>query len=240
MAELLNGNGFVDIHCHLLPGLDDGPADEAESVEMARILASAGFSEVYCTPHMLRGAYYNPPARVRAAVTSLQETLDRAQVPLKLHPGAEYYLDEYLPSHLDDPLTIGDSFLLVEGSYQINSEFLLDSIYQIVRKGFTPILAHPERCTTLDPNKDVVEKLAAMGCHFQLNIGSFAGKYGENVRLRALSYLRSGLCGRIATDAHHSVHLGQWLAKGMKMIDKEVGGQKRECGLNTLPLRMAP
>ena len=134
MAEDLNRRGFVNIHCHLLPGLDDGPAEETEALEMARILASAGFSDVYCTPHMMRGAYHNPPAKISAAVADLQNAVDKEQIPLRLHAGAEYYLDEFLPSYLEDPLTIGNSFLLVEASYQVNPEFLLDSIFKIVQK----------------------------------------------------------------------------------------------------------
>lgn len=225
MAEGLTRRGFVDIHCHLLPGLDDGPADEAESLEMARVLASAGFSEVYCTPHMLRGAYHNPPDNIRAAVADLQNALDNARVPLALHAGTEYYLDEFLPSYLEDPLTIGNSFLLVEASYQVAPEFLLDSIFRIIQKKFTPILAHPERCDILDPEKEPVARLKAMGCLFQQNIGSFAGIYGEKVRLRALSYLEKGFCGHIATDAHQFLHLDQWLSKGMNAIEKEVGAE---------------
>ena len=227
--------GFVDIHCHLLPGLDDGPADEAESLEMARIIASAGFSEIYCTPHMLRGAYHNPPAKISAAVADLQNAFVKAQIPLTLHAGTEYYLDEFLPSYLEDPLTIGNSFLLVEASYQVNPDFLLDSIYQIILKGFTPILAHPERCNILDPDKEPVAKLKAMGCLFQQNIGSFAGIYGEKVRLRALSYLEKGFCGHIATDAHQLAHLEDWLYRGMKGIDKEVGAPVMKRLLSALP-----
>jgi protein-tyrosine phosphatase len=238
VAEGLNRRGFVDIHCHLLPGLDDGPADEAEALEMARILSSAGFTEVYCTPHLLRGAYHNPPAKISAAVANLQNAVDKEQIPLRLHAGAEYYLDEFLPSYLEDPLTIGDSLLLVEASYQVAPDFLFDSIFKIVQKKFTPILAHPERCNILDPEKDPVAKLKAMGCLFQQNIGSFAGIYGEKVRLRALSYLEKGICGHIATDAHQSPHLEQWLSKGMKIIDKEVGAEIKKGLLSALPIRL--
>ena len=226
MVEDLN-RGFVDIHCHLLPGLDDGPADEAESLKMARILASAGFSEVYCTPHMLRGAYHNPPAKISAAVADLQNALDMAQIPLTLHAGTEYYLDEFLLSYLEDPITIGDSLLLVEASYQVAPDFLLDSIYQIIRKKLIPILAHPERCDILDPDKDTVATLTTMGCLFQQNIGSFAGIYGEKVRLRALLYLEKGLTHFIATDAHQLPYLEEWHSRGMKEIDKEVGVAKK-------------
>ncbi len=223
VVEDLNRRRFVDIHCHLLPGLDDGPSEESESLEMARVFVSAGFSEIFCTPHMLRGAYYNPPARIRAAVADLQNAVDKEQIPLTLHAGAEYYLDEFLPSYLEDPITIGDSFLLVEASYQVAPDFLLDSIFRIVQKKFTPILAHPERCEILDPEKEPVTKLKAMGCLFQQNIGSFAGIYGEKVRLRALSYLKREICSHIATDAHQLPNLEEWLSRGMKIIDKEAG-----------------
>jgi protein-tyrosine phosphatase len=168
----------------------------------------------------------------------LQTALDKARIPLTLHAGAEYYLDEFLPSYLEDPVTIGDSFLLVEASYQVPPDFLLDSIFRIVQKKFTPILAHPERCDILDPDKEPVAKLKAMGCLFQQNIGSFAGIYGEKVRLRALSYLEKGFCGHIATDAHQSTHLEEWLFRGMEIIDKEVGAEIKKSLLSTLLIRL--
>ena len=222
--------GFVDIHCHLLPGLDDGPATEAEALEMAHVLASAGFSEVYCTPHMLRGAYDNPPAKVRQAVTVLQASLDRESIPLKLHPGMEYYLDEYLPAHLEDPLPLGDTpFLLVEASPQANPDFLLDSIYQVARRKLTPVLAHPERCETFHREKDFFSKLRAMGCLFQANIGSFAGVYGETVQHQSIQYLKQGTYDRVGTDAHRFKDFDRWLKAGMKWIPTEMAASVKGC-----------
>jgi protein-tyrosine phosphatase len=230
VAEGLNRRGFVDIHCHLLPGLDDGPADEVEALEMARVLASAGFSEVYCTPHLLRGAYDNPPAKVRQAVTVLQASLDRERIPLKLHPGMEYYLDEYLPAHLEDPLPLGDTpFLLVEASTQANPDILLDSIYQVARRKLTPVLAHPERCETFHREKDLFNKLRTMGCLFQANIGSFAGVYGETVRHQSVQYLKQGTYDRFGTDAHRFKDFERWLKTGMKRIPSEMAESVKGC-----------
>jgi protein-tyrosine phosphatase len=142
---------MIDTHCHLLPGFDDGPKTIDESVEMARILADAGFSEVCCTPHLIKGVFDNGPGMVRKAVRDLQFALDEARVSLRLRVGFEYYLDEFLPEFLTDPLTLGNSCcLLIETPVNANFDFVKDSIYELVRKGFVPVLAHPERYTFLD------------------------------------------------------------------------------------------
>ena len=93
---------MIDYHCHILPGIDDGCADLDESLELAQVLTTAGFTEVYCTPHCIHGVYNNTPSAVRAAVEQLQEQLTREGIPLRLSPGMEYYLDEYFSQKLTD------------------------------------------------------------------------------------------------------------------------------------------
>jgi protein-tyrosine phosphatase len=231
-----NSRDFVDWHCHLLPGLDDGAADLEESVEMARILAAAGFREVHCTPHCIKGAYENAPGPVREEVAGLQRVLDEAGIPLRLQPGMEYPLDEFLPDVLADPLPLGDSSLiLIEAPFQTIPPHLADIISQVIRRGLTPLIAHPERCELFDDPDEgnkrtrwipfrsrvtdtqtepplrgtkLLERLRDMGCLFQGNIGSFAGFYGERGRRKAEQFRAMGLYSRYGSDLHSARHRG--------------------------------
>jgi protein-tyrosine phosphatase len=146
---------MIDWHCHILPGIDDGPKTMAESLEMARLLLAAGFVEVHCTPHYIMGGYDNTPDQVRQATESFQTELRRAGIPLTVKPGMEYYLDEYFPVQLENPLTLGDTRLvLVEASSQAQPELIKQNVYQILRRGFIPLFAHPERCSLLAESLD--------------------------------------------------------------------------------------
>ena len=143
-----------DWHCHILPNLDDGAKDLNESLAIAEILAEAGFSEVHCTPHSISGAYEASPVRIRQATMELQEALDKAGIPLCVSAGSEYYCDEFLPARLDDPLSLGDSnMVLMEAPLQATAALLSSIAYQVTLNGYTPLFAHPERCALLLPEE---------------------------------------------------------------------------------------
>lgn len=141
---------MIDWHSHILPGIDDGPANMGQSLEMAASLADAGFTTVYCTPHLIRGCYDATNDEVCRAVAELQERLNAAAIPLVLFAGREYCLDEYFPAALQTPLALGDSrLILVEIPAHIACDTARNLIYDVVLSGFTPVIAHPERCPLL-------------------------------------------------------------------------------------------
>ena len=143
---------MIDWHCHILPGLDDGAADIEKSLAMAAALAAAGFRTVYCTPHRMPGCYEADNSQVRQGVVELQQRLQERHIPLVLQPGCEYSLDEYLLASLDDPLPLGDSrLILVEILPRLTAETVRQVLYGVVRRGFKPVIAHPERCQLLEP-----------------------------------------------------------------------------------------
>jgi len=142
---------MIDWHSHILPGVDDGPEDIAQSVAIAAALAAGGFTEIYCTPHLMRGCYDAGNDEVRRGVENLQERLDATGIPITLRTGREYCLDEYLPIALEDPLPLGDSRLvLVEIPHHASASTVRRLLYNVVRTGFTPVIAHPERCPLLE------------------------------------------------------------------------------------------
>jgi protein-tyrosine phosphatase len=144
---------MIDWHSHILPGIDDGSSIPQQSLAMAAALAAAGFATVYCTPHHMRGCYDAGNDQVRQGVVDLQELLNSNNIPLTLMAGREYWLDEYLPTLLEDPLPLGDSrLILVEIPPQSNGDIVRGLLYDAVRSGFTPVIAHPERCPLLEPS----------------------------------------------------------------------------------------
>lgn len=149
-----NTQHYIDWHSHILPGLDDGAVDLDEALAIARILAEAGFGRVHCTPHSIPGSYEATPATVRRAMDELSEALEREGISLQVAAGNEYYCDEFLPSRLDDPLPLGDSgMVLMEAPLQATPELLSHTAFQVRRRGFTPLIAHPERCALLAPKR---------------------------------------------------------------------------------------
>lgn len=243
------GKQYRDYHCHLLPAVDDGSADLDESIVMAQILSEFGFATVVCTPHMIRGCYENNPFRVMNGVTALQQHLLDAGLDLKLLPGCEHYLDEHLPELLLESVHARpeERTLLVEVPFRDGSEGLSSMMETFYRFGLTPLIAHPERCRAFDPQvreyglqgalsfvmgrsrgtelTDEASVLAMQraGCMFQGNLGSFAGRYGGEVRERALLFLRHGIYSCIGSDAHRPEGLAEMLEEGKAAIVSEVG-----------------
>ena len=138
---------LIDFHCHLLPGIDDGPTTEDDAVEMAVAMRKAGFTTVHCTPHLIKGTYDADNRAVKASLASLQKRLNDENIDLNLLPGREYYLDEYLPDYLKDPLTLGETrFIMIEIPNHSPEEFVKETCFNVRRGGFIPMIAHPERC----------------------------------------------------------------------------------------------
>lgn len=252
-------NEMTDYHCHLLPGIDDGAAGLKESLDMARILARIGFTTVYCTPHRIRSCYENDPPRVRVATAILQERLDEERIPLKLVPGCEHYLDEFLFEDLGVAESIGErKAVLVEVPFRAGPELLHPTIRAFKERGLRPLFAHPERCRcfeptvkeqglrgalsmligkprTLDLEGSEVSWLQDAGAGFQGNIGSFAGLYGREVRERALLFLRNGVYSCLGSDAHRPEELEEMLTRGIATVVAEVGADAADKLLRGLP-----
>ena len=143
---------MIDWHSHILPGLDDGPAEIGQSLAMVSALSAAGFTDVYCTPHLMRGVFEASNEQVRQSVAELQELSAAAGIKLCLRPSREYCLDEYLLAYLENPLPLdADNSILVEIPPRITADLVRRLFYDVVRVGFQPVIAHPERCHLLEP-----------------------------------------------------------------------------------------
>jgi protein-tyrosine phosphatase len=247
LTETAMKNAFIDYHCHLLPCVDDGSTDPQESLAMARILAGVGFAMVHCTPHRIKGCYENEPETVRQATRQLQRLIHEEGIDLSLLPGTEHYLDEFLIDQLPDALTTGASrHLLVEAPFRCGPEMVTAMVYGLINRGITPLIAHPERCSVFDPapatgsrgafsflrgkqkKHDVSGSLITglrreAGCHFQGNLGSFAGIYGSEIKERAILFLKGGIYSCVGSDAHRSDHLARHLSDGIGTVIATLG-----------------
>jgi protein-tyrosine phosphatase len=171
---------MIDWHSHILPGIDDGAADIEQSLLMGSALAAAGFTTVYCTPHMMRGCFDADNDQVRRGVVELQVHMDSRRIPLTLLPGREYCLDEYLLDFLGDPLPLGDSrSILVEIPLQTTPEMVRQLLYGVVRAGFDPVIAHPERCPLLAPVEPRLASRGVLGTLKDLLSGGARGRQQE-------------------------------------------------------------
>jgi len=196
----------TDIHCHILPGIDDGAKDLEQSLAMARIAVADGIRTIIATPHHFNGVYRNPAAAVRDATDRLQQTLDAEGIELELLPGSEHHLVPELVGALaaGTALTLGDfgRAVLVElpvHTVPLGSEELLE---QILAQGLVPIIAHPERNSELARHPERLADWVAMGCLAQVTGQSCTGQFGPLVQAVARQMLTRGLIHFLASDAH--------------------------------------
>ena len=196
----------VDIHCHCLPGLDDGPATMADAVAICRLLAADGITTAIATPHQL-GTYgtTNGADRVRQAVADLSAVLAAEHVPLRVLPGGDVRVDDALIDELaaDHVLTLGDgrAYVLLE----LPHESLIDLgrlVVELTSAGLTPVLSHPERNGPLARRVDPALPWLASGMVMQVTAGSLVGQFGPLAERAGWQMIEQGLVAIVATDAH--------------------------------------
>ena len=235
---------MIDYHCHLLPGIDDGPGNIEESIEMATALHKAGFRTICCTPHVMKGHYDAENKSVLSALSDLQTRLSEERIHMELLPGREYYLDEFLGQYLKSPLPLGKTkFIMIEIPNYAPSQYVKEACFRIKCGGFIPMIAHPERSRlfaanikpktsffSFRPKSKVSEKAAKrielirylknIGCAFQGNLGSFYSIYGPDVQKTAYYLKEHKVYTHYGTDAHS--------IKGINRIAKLAKDEKKK------------
>lgn len=196
---------WVDIHCHLLPGVDDGAKSDAEALAMARLAVVEGTSMVICTPHQLGNYRHNRGDDIRGRVTALQELLTAQQVPLAVLPGADVRIEHDLPKLLQsgEVLTLGDhgKHVLLELPHELY--FPLEPLLaELHRGGMVGILSHPERNRGIQRQPSLIPPLVDAGCLMQVTAGSLTGSFGREAQRLAELLLTRGWVHFLATDAH--------------------------------------
>ncbi len=198
----------VDMHSHILPGIDDGAPTLTESVLLIKRLKDLGFQQLIATPHVMSDYYRNTPDTIRKALNEVREELEKQQINISVDAAAEYYIDEFFEGKLNqkDLLTFGGNHLLFELSFAHHPSGLQEIIQKMNGSGYKPILAHPERYPYLHQSIEKYRTIKEYGCYFQLNTISLSGYYGKQVQKIAEKLVDEELVDFIGSDMHHLRH----------------------------------
>ncbi len=198
---------MVDIHCHILPGLDDGSDNIEESVRMARLAADGGTKAIIVTPHSnIPDSYTNYcDAHYVDTFNALKNRLKEENIPLKIYPGHEIYSAGDIVGLIKENklLTLRSSdYLLIEFAFKEYGETVYRRLKELVAEGFTPVVAHPERYAFVAEDDFAPIRLKEIGCLIQINKGSLKGSFGREARVISHSLIRHGIADFVASDAH--------------------------------------
>jgi protein-tyrosine phosphatase len=217
--------GFVDVHCHVLPGIDDGAPDIEASLRMLRLAAESGTATIVATPHQHPIRYPNDAARIRDAHALLLEAMGDEDLPRVLL-GAEVHLDAGLPARVaaGELLTLaGSRHLLLELPDAFELGAIEALVYELQLGGLVPVLAHPERIPQLLRRPEQLRRLVDLGALGQATGSSVAGVFGRPCRDVTFGFLRDGLIHVIASDAHEMVRRTTSLAAAEEAVRAELG-----------------
>ena len=200
---------YVDLHSHLIPSIDDGAKDMKISIELIKELQQLGYKKLITTPHV-SDMFPNSSETILSGYKKVKEELSQQNIEIELEVGAEYYADENFEELLEknDILTFGkEKYLLFELSYFTPPHDIDNLIYDIKLKGYTPVLAHPERYLYWHSDFKKYQELKEMGTLFQINLNSIVGYYNKSIKNIAEQLIKDSLVDFIGSDTHHITHL---------------------------------
>ena len=207
----------VDLHSHLIPGIDDGSQSIEQSLSMIRSLIDMGFKKIITTPH-IHPRYPNKDENIMSGLEKLQKEILSANIPIELEAAAEYYVDESFYEKVKENkpiLFFGDKYVLVESSFINKPAFFESTMFELQSKGYKPVLAHPERYQFLEGSIEWLEELKGMGILFQVTLGSMGGYYGDKPLKITKQLFNEGMVDFLGSDLHRETHL-PYLSKGLK------------------------
>lgn len=209
---------MIDVHTHILPGLDDGAQSWDDALAMARHLSKAGFTQVIATPHVLEGRRFIAPDIILDLVAQLNQRLQQAEISLLVLPGAENYIFPDLPRYAREGrlVTLGGSgkYLLLELPMLELPNYTDEIFFELQLAGVIPVLAHPERYPYVYDEPELITGWIRNGILCQLDLQSLSGRYGEEARQMARRLVKNDLIQLLGTDMHRIV-------RGPELYEKE-------------------
>ncbi len=220
---------MIDLHCHILPGIDDGAQNLDISLAMARIAVDDGIRIIACTPHIYPGLYMNDTAGIKAARDALQSVFDEQGIPLTLTTGADVHL---VPGLLDGlrsgaiPSLHDTRYLLLEPSHHVAPPRFAESVFQLVAAGYTPVITHPERLSWVEDHFETFAALTQQGAWMQVTAGALTGSFGPRIKYWAEKFVGEGLTHILATDAHTNGRRRPVLSEARDMAEHMLGKEE--------------
>lgn len=196
---------MIDIHCHILPSVDDGAKDMETSIAMLKMAEEKGTKTIIATPHYFAGYYEADYDNIRQKIEELREEAKKQNVNMELLEGQEICIDHHTIDKFQNKIisTLNRTdYMLLEFPLDKLPKYSIDTIYELKIRGVKPIIAHPERYLFFIEKPTLINQFIEEGCLFQLNTGSIKGIFGKAVQKTALKYIENNLCQFIASDAH--------------------------------------
>lgn len=225
---------MIDLHCHILPQLDDGAQSLRESIAMARMALDSGVTAMAATPHCISGN----AAEVRDRVLLLRETLEEEEIPLRIYVGMEIFGTEDTPRLLRSGklMTLNKSrYPLMEFGFRGLGERETEILWDVIQAGYRPIVAHPERYEYVQENPNLINLWYNMGCLMQVNRGSLMGRFGNESRYLALELINRGFACVVASDGHSPEMRTPWMADVHELLSREFSPAAAEILLQENP-----
>jgi protein-tyrosine phosphatase len=223
---------MIDLHCHMLPGIDDGSPDLGTSLEMARIALDDGITTTACTPHIYPGLYENRASGIRQAIDQLRRDLEEAGIALKLTEGADIQLaPEMIPGLQQGthPTLNRTRYFLFEPPHHTVPVRFEESIHDSLSLGYVPVITHPERLTWLDEDHyPWFVQAARQGAWIQVTAGALTGRFGRTPKYWGERMLDEGIVHILATDSHETRHRPPILSEGRNAAVRWVGEEEAE------------
>lgn len=233
---------MIDLHAHVLPGVDDGPADLAAALDLLVAMVEQGTRHVVASPHSFDDRYLNTGGTVQAAVTALQAAADQAGLPIRILPGMELPLRSDLSALLRSGQALGIAgtrYVCVELPHREFPFYAERAFYELMLAGWRPILNHPERNRAIQDKPHLLERLADRGVLAMVSAGSLLGKFGPTAERLAGGFLESGAATLVVSDAHDRERRAPLLKEALaraRLHGKKSQSDEREILANVVAL----
>lgn len=221
---------MIDLHCHIIPAIDDGSRNLEESKEMAKEAENSGFTHIFCTSHFMEEEYILKNKN-QALLNKLREDLLRESIDVNLYNGNEVYISKGIISWIKKNKfqTLNNSkYILMELPMAKKPSYTDEIVFQILLQGYTPIIAHPERYEFVQEDPNILIEFIKSGVLFQMNYGSIIGAYGKRVEKTATILLKSNMIHFFGTDTHRKNSIYTKMDKIILKIKKIIGEETFE------------
>ena len=221
---------MIDLHCHILPGIDDGAPTIEDSIDMAKKAISQGITHILCTPHHNNGKYRNPKSEVISLVAALQKELNSRNLPVTLLEGQEVRITGDLLEELEKGTLLftdlDDTYILIEFPTLEVPTYTEQVFFQLQALGKVPVIVHPERNAHFRKDPNHLIPFLEMGCLAQLTAPSYVGRFGKEIKKTAKLMVEHNLVQMVASDAHGVNNRTFYMKEVYEQIGKDFGQEK--------------
>ncbi len=221
---------MIDLHCHILPDIDDGAKTIEDSVDMARKAVAEGITHILATPHYKNGHWDNEKPEILALVDELQDELDARDIPLTIFPGQEVRINGEIFDDMEQGkvqfIDEGNQYVLIEFPTPTIPEYAESLFFEMQREGVTPVIVHPERNHAILKDPDKLLNLVEKGALAQLTAASYTGAFGKDIQKLSKQLIEADLVHFLASDAHNIGSRSFHMKEAYQKLSKEFGKEK--------------